>query len=333
MTHPKVLHLVHSGEPARLDRIIVATVEPEHGFSRSQVERWIESGCVSVAGKVVKRPGVRVDAGAAITCTMPEPEPTHLSGYDFALDVLFEDEHLLVLNKPAGISMHPGAGDRTKTLANAVVAHVGRGQSQVGDPERPGIVHRLDKNTTGVVVIAKTTPVHSILAKQFAARTISRTYTALVYTTPRAIRAVQKAESGEIDAPIGRHPTDRKKMSILEDGKRALTRWKVVDRFAYGTLLQCSLGTGRTHQIRVHMDSIGSPIIGDPTYGDFTSLPRLLKEGSIAFGRQALHAATLAFDHPIERKRVEFCAPMPTDMSELVALFKGVVSVAEPLEE
>jgi 23S rRNA pseudouridine1911/1915/1917 synthase len=238
------------------------------------------------------------------------------------LEILFEDEHLIVINKPCGLSMHPGAGNRVATLANAVVAHVGTHQGEVGEVDRPGIVHRLDKDTTGVVVVAKSAKALTGLAKQFNDRTIKREYLSLVFTTPRAKRAVQLQDSGEVVAAIGRHPTERTKMAVHAEGRPALTKWRVVERFSYGTLLANTLQTGRTHQIRVHMDSIGSPVIGDTMYGDFSGLPKHLKEAAERFGRQALHAASLGFSHPIHDTFQEFSAPLPDDMEVLISQFR-----------
>jgi 23S rRNA pseudouridine1911/1915/1917 synthase len=318
------VHLIeHLGDEARLDKIIVERLAPTFMCSRSQVERWIEDGAVSVNGKVVVKPAFKVSDGARIHVSVPSEEKTHLSPLDFPLEILFEDAHLIVLNKPAGISMHPGAGNDSHTIANAVVHHVGKKQLSVGESDRPGIVHRLDKDTTGVVVVAKSTPVHAALSRQFAERSVGRSYLALVYTTPRAVRTIQADDQGEVSAPIGRHPTNRKIMAISEDGRPAATLWKVQERFPHGTLVECTLKTGRTHQIRVHMDSIGSPVIGDPVYGDFSNLPKPLRDSAHLLGRQALHAATLSFIHPITQERLSFSAPLPDDFQRLLAAFRG----------
>lgn len=318
----EVFRCVAAGNALRLDKLLVQELAAVHACSRSQVERWIEAGVVSVNGITVRKSSYRVEPGDVIEVSqLPEPR-TALEPYDFPLEVLFEDEHLIVINKPAGIAMHPGAGERGRTLANAVVQHVGAHQREVGEIDRPGIVHRLDKDTTGVVVVAKSTPVHAALARQFAERTTERSYKVLVYTTPRGKREVQRADSGEVSQPIGRHPTKRTLMAITEQGRRAVTRWQVIERFGYGTLLQCRLETGRTHQIRVHMNHIGSPVIGDQTYGDFSNLPPRLGEAAQRFGRQALHAATLAFTHPVTGERQSFSAPPPLDFEALVDTFR-----------
>lgn len=323
MKHEEVISLTHTGAAERLDRILLSDIAGRFQASRSQVAKWIEKGSVIVNGEVELRPGARIQPGTTIVLSVPPPEPTHLSPYQYSLDILFEDDHLLVINKPSGLSMHPGAGNRVATLANAVVAHVGANQNKVGDVDRPGIVHRLDKDTTGVVVVAKSSAALTGLSKQFNDRTIKREYISLVFTTPRAKRAIQLQDSGEVDAPIGRHPTERTKMAVHSEGRSATTKWRVIERFSYGTLLANTLQTGRTHQIRVHMDSIGSPVIGDMVYGDFSGLPKSLKESAEKFGRQALHAATLGFSHPVHGTFQEFSAPLPEDMNLLISLFRS----------
>ncbi len=310
------------GGAVRLDRFVRGELSNLSEISRSQVERLIEAGSVSVNGKVVIKPSFKVEDGDVVDVEVPLARPSHLEPYHFKLSILFEDDQLLVIDKPAGLSMHPGAGNRDETLANAVVSHVGAAQTKVGEADRPGIVHRLDKDTTGVVVVAKSTPTHAHLSRQFAERTTDRAYTALVFTTPRAKRAVQIDDAGQVNAPIGRHPTQRKLMAINQHGKSAVTEWRVLERFAYGTLVSCKLQTGRTHQIRVHMNSIGSPVIGDPVYGDFSNLPRELGEAADKFGRQALHASTLAFTHPVSGKRLSFESPLPADFMALLDSFR-----------
>ncbi len=319
----KVHVIQHHGVEARLDKVIVDGLAATLLCSRSQVERWIEDGAVSVNGKVVVKPAFKVGDGARIEVVAPSEDKTHLKPLDFPLEILFEDAHLIVLNKPAGISMHPGAGNATYTIANAVVHHVGKKQLSVGESDRPGIVHRLDKDTTGVVVVAKSTPVHAALSRQFAERSVGRSYLALVYSTPRAVRPIQTNDEGEVSAPLGRHSTNRKIMAISEHGRPATTLWRVRERFPHGTLLECTLKTGRTHQIRVHMNSIGSPVIGDPAYGDFSNLPKPLRDAAGLLGRQALHAATLSFTHPITKESLSFSAPLPQDFERLLAAFRG----------
>lgn len=317
------LHVLeYTGGECRLDRVLVDNLTLPEAPSRSQVERWIEQGGVSVSGKVVSKPAFKVSAGMRIEVRIPKIESSRLTPLNFPLEVLFEDPHLIVINKPAGISMHPGAGNPHHSIANAVVSHVGSGQEGVGDRDRPGIVHRLDKDTTGVVVVAKSTSVHASLSKQFADRSIERVYRALVYTTPRAVRAIQTSDDGEVSASIGRHPTNRKIMAITDRGRPSTTGWSVVERFPHGTLVECRLKTGRTHQIRVHMNHIGSPVIGDRSYGDFSNLPKPLRDAATKLGRQALHAASLTFTHPVTGARLSFSAPPPPDFEALVELFR-----------
>jgi 23S rRNA pseudouridine1911/1915/1917 synthase len=313
---------VHQGDPERLDRAVVEALSGSVEASRSQVERWIEQGAVTVNGKVIVKPAYKLESGDTAVVTLPSERPSTLEPLEMSLDIAFEDKHLIVINKPAGLSMHPGAGNTRYTLANAIVQHVGRAQLEVGESDRPGIVHRLDKDTTGIVVVAKSTPVLAALSKQFSDRTAGRTYSALVFSTPRGVRPIQRAEEGEVDAPIGRHPTQRRMMAITERGRAAVTRWRVLERFRYGTLIECTLKTGRTHQIRVHLDSIGCPVIGDQLYGDFSNLPRVLQEAAARFGRQALHAATLSFTHPITQERLSFSAPLPPDFQSLLDVFR-----------
>jgi 23S rRNA pseudouridine1911/1915/1917 synthase len=313
---------VYQGEEKRIDKVLSEVLGASTG-SRTQIAGWINEGAVSVDDVVVSKPSQKVSHGSHVVVCIPEKEPTNMIPYEFPLSILYEDEHLLVLDKPCGISMHPGAGNRSQTIANAVVHHVGSTQTLVGQVDRPGIVHRLDKDTTGVVVVAKSNVVHAQLAKQFAERSIERQYTALVFTTPRAKRVVQAQDSGEVVGAIGRHPLKRKLMAIVSDGKPAVTHWIVQERFSYGCLLKCRLETGRTHQIRVHMQSIRCPVIGDRVYGDFTNLPHQLGAAAERFGRQALHAASLVFTHPITGDRLHFDSPLPPDFQELLNLFRN----------
>lgn len=318
----KTIRFEHCGDAARLDKVVTAEFAASIGSSRSQIERWIEDGNVLVDGLAVRKPAYKVEPGSIVEVAAQQEPAVHMSALDLPLEILYEDEHLLVINKPSGLSMHPGAGNAAHSLANAVVAHVGKKQARVGEPNRPGIVHRLDKDTTGVVVVAKSTPVLAALSKQFAERSIERRYQALVFTTPRAKRPVQQNDSGVVEAPIGRHPTDRKRMAVTDKGKRAVTHWSVVERFVYGTLIECVLETGRTHQIRVHMSHLRCPVVGDRTYGDFSGLPPRQRQAADDLGRQALHAATLSFVHPVTAKRLSFQAPLPADFRGLLEAFK-----------
>lgn len=323
----KVSFVMQGEKAGRLDQIICRNLESSGGgeghWTRSQVKHWIESGRVLVGGAAEKKAGTLVRPGMLIEFSIP-PETTELAPYEFLLDIVHEDDEILVINKPAGILMHPGAGNRDKTIANAIVAHCSR--EKEGLPFkgiRPGIVHRLDKDTTGLVVIAKTLQAHAVLSRQFATREASRTYLALVLSTPRAKRATDTSESGVIDAPIGRHATKRRLFTVVETGgKRAVTRWKALERMIYASLLEVRIDTGRTHQIRVHMSHVGSPVIGDQVYGDFSSLPASLKAAAAAFGRQALHAAGLRFVHPASGEAIDFSCPPPADFLELLERFR-----------
>ncbi len=336
---PTLTHQFSVERDDRLDRVLADSVGalPEYvGLSRSQLKRWIVDGLVTVDGQLAERPGVVVKKGAQITVRLLNPAQSALEPFNFPLTVLFEDEALIVLDKPAGISMHPGAGNKTTTLANALLGYF---QAKGVVPEallqdavvqgakvqRPGIVHRLDKDTTGVVVVAKTVQAHAALSKQFSDRTVDRRYIALAFCTPRGRRPVNLQDQGSIDAPLERHPVKRKEMSIARrGGKRAVTHWEVKERLGYGCILELKLQTGRTHQIRIHLSHIECPVIGDRTYGDFSGLPRSLKPLHEGFGRQALHAARLEFEHPLTGKRLSFESAIPADMSELIARFRSI---------
>ncbi len=308
--------------PDRLDKVICAFLSekrPDQKWSRSQIKQWIEAGLVSVDGKTEEKAGAVTKPGAAIAFSVP-PSTTELTPYEFPLDIVFEDDELIVINKPAGISMHPGAGNYEKTLANALAAHFTTEMKGI----RPGIVHRLDKDTTGLVAAVKTVAAHAALARQFASREAGRRYIALVLSTPRAKRAIDTAESGTIEGNIGRHPVRRQEFAVVgpENGKGAVTHWKALERMPHASLLEVKIATGRTHQIRVHMAHMNCPVIGDPVYGDFSPLPASLKQAAASFGRQALHAAYLEFAHPRTGERMSFEQGMPEDMEALVERFR-----------
>ena len=242
---------------------------------------------------------------------VPEPAPAHNEAQDIPLTIVFEDEHLLVVDKPAGLVVHPAAGNLDGTLVNALLHHCGGSLSGIGGVARPGIVHRIDKDTSGLLVVAKTNVAHEGLARQFAAHSIDRRYLAIVNGIP-------KAKEGTIDAPLARSAANRKKIAIVEGrrGKRAVTHWKRLNVLKDAALVECRLETGRTHQVRVHMASIGHPLVGDPVYGRAGKTHgKILKE--LQFHRQALHAAELGFIHPATKHRLSFSSPMPPDMQEL----------------
>ncbi len=299
-------------EPAhagwRLDRALAAAVPT---LSRERLKSLIRSGAVEAKGGAVRDPALKVRGDESLRVAVPEPVPAHNEPQDIPLTILFEDEHLLVVDKPAGLVVHPAAGNLDGTLVNALLHHCGGSLSGIGGVARPGIVHRIDKDTSGLLVVAKSDVAHEGLAKQFAAHSIDRRYLAIVSGIPTA-------SEGTIDAPLARSAANRKKIAIVEGsrGKRAVTRWKRLNLLIDAALVECRLETGRTHQVRVHMASIGHPLVGDPVYGrSGKTNGKLLKE--LGFHRQALHAAELGFTHPVTRHRLSFTSPMPPDMQEL----------------
>jgi len=286
----------------RLD-VVLARLEPT--LSRAQVQRLIEQGEITVAGSVAK-PAHKLRAGERIEGRVPEPVPARLEPQAIPLAILHEDADLIVIDKPAGMVVHPAAGHAQGTLVNALLHHC-RDLSGVGGELRPGIVHRLDKDTSGLLVAAKHDRAHRALAAQWKQHSIDREYLACVRGSPRA-------ESGTVDAPIGRHPTDRKRMSTrARVGRSAVTHWRVEERLREATLLRVRLETGRTHQIRVHLSSIALPLLGDPVYGGGRAL-----RPALAIARQALHATVLGFTHPTTGERVRFESPLPRDLLELL---------------
>ncbi|MGE5563351.1 MAG: RluA family pseudouridine synthase [Bacillota bacterium] len=299
-------------EPAhagwRLDRALAAAVPT---LSRERLKALIRSGAVEAAGSAVRDPALKVRGDEALSVAVPEPRPAHNEPQDIPLAIVFEDEHLLVVDKPAGLVVHPAAGNLDGTLVNALLHHCGGSLSGIGGVARPGIVHRIDKDTSGLLVVAKTDVAHEGLAKQFAAHSIDRRYLAIVNGVPRA-------SHGTVDAPLARSSANRKKIAIVEGnrGKRAVTHWKRLELLNEAALVECRLETGRTHQVRVHMASLGHPLLGDPVYGrSGRTHGKVLKE--LGFARQALHAAELGFTHPVTKNRLSFSSPMPPDMQEL----------------
>jgi len=294
----------------RLDRALAAAVPT---LSRERLKALIRSGAVEAGGTPVRDPAAKVRGEEALRVAIPEAAPAHNEPQAIPLTIVFEDEHLLVVDKPAGLVVHPAAGNFDGTLVNALLHHCAGQLSGIGGVARPGIVHRIDKNTSGLLVVAKTDVAHEGLAKQFAAHSIDRRYLAIVSGMP-------KAPSGTVDAALARSATNRKKIAIVEAGrgKRAVTHWKRLKPLGEAALVECRLETGRTHQVRVHMASIGHPLLGDPVYGrSGKTHGKLLKE--LQFHRQALHAAELGFTHPATKLRLSFTSPMPPDMQELMA--------------
>ena len=301
-------------EPAhagwRLDRALAAAVPT---LSRERLKALIRSGAVEAEGRLVRDPATKVRGREALRVAVPEPRPAHNEAQDIPLTIVFEDEHLLVVDKPAGLVVHPAAGNFDGTLVNALLHHCAGKLSGIGGVARPGIVHRIDKDTSGLLVVAKTDVAHEGLAKQFATHSIDRRYLAIVSGMP-------KANEDVIDAPLARSAVNRKKIAIVQGsrGKRAVTHWKRLKPLNDAALVECRLETGRTHQVRVHMASIGHPLVGDPVYGRLGKTHgKLLKE--LCFHRQALHAAELGFTHPVTKSRLSFTSPMPPDMQELLS--------------
>mgnify|MGYP000359710580 CR=1 FL=1 len=275
------------------------------GPSRAYVQRLIARGLVQVNGRPTKA-SYRVAEGDTVWVGLPQPEqPQDLKPEAIPLDVVYEDDHIVVVNKPRGMPVHPGVGNPTGTLVNALLARYPT-LSGVAGVMRPGIVHRLDKDTTGLLVVAKTNDAHLGLTRQLKERTIQRIYWAIVRGQPGA-------DEGLVDAPIGRHPTDRLRMAVVAGGRPAITRFRVLERFGDYSLLQVKLETGRTHQIRVHMAYIGHPIAGDPVYGAGRGSRA---RGELGLQAQALHARQLAFRHPVTGEPMQFVAPLPADMEQ-----------------
>jgi 23S rRNA pseudouridine1911/1915/1917 synthase len=306
-------------EGERLDRFLARRLP---GLSRSRLKQLIEAGCVSAGGATLSEPSRRVKPGQVFAIAVPEAVPATPQGEAIALDIVYEDDDLIVVDKPAGMVVHPAPGNSGGTLVNALIAHCGTSLSGIGSERRPGIVHRLDKDTSGLIVAAKNDATHQALSADFAARRIERRYLAVVWGRPTP-------NEGEIEGAIGRHPVDRKRMALVKrGGKPALTRYKVLEALGPGaTLIECRLATGRTHQIRVHLAAIGHPLLGDPVYGRETAArrARLTPTGRVALAtlrRQALHAASLGFLHPRTKAWREFASALPADLQRLIKAMK-----------
>ncbi|MHB8926990.1 MAG: RluA family pseudouridine synthase [Bacillota bacterium] len=301
MTGPRTVEMTVSpdDEGLRIDQFLAA--RPEAGLTRSRARHLIDEGRVTAGGRAVKA-SHKVAAGEAVRLTVPAPEPLRLTGEDIPLDVVHEDADLLVINKPRGMVVHPAAGHDHGTLVNALLEHC-RDLSGINDVLRPGIVHRLDRDTTGLLVVAKNDEAHLSLAAQLRDRRLKRRYLAIV-------SGGLKDERGVIEAPIARHPIDRKRMAVVEGGRPARTRFTVRERFTRATLVEAELDTGRTHQIRVHLSFIGHPVLGDPVYGPKKKAPFV--EG------QALHAWSIAFAHPRTGEELTFTAEPPPDFLALL---------------
>jgi 23S rRNA pseudouridine1911/1915/1917 synthase len=287
-------------------------------LSRSRVQKLIEQGAVRVGSRPV-RASHKVRKGETIDCEIAPADEYDVVPEDIPLSVIYEDASLLVVDKPAGMVVHPAAGHHQGTLVNAILFH-SQDLSGIGGVLRPGIVHRLDKDTSGLLVVAKSDRAHQALMEQFRQRLVKKTYMVVVYGDV-------KGDQGRIDLPVGRHPEDRKKMSTgSRRGREAATRWQMIERFGVATLLKVDIETGRTHQIRVHLHAIGHPVVGDSIYGG-TRRANAVKEPALrttlkGMKRQALHAANLSFSHPLTGEWLTFAAPLPADMGDLCRLLK-----------
>ena len=336
MSSARVTFQIAENPPARLDKALARDVPAEAALSRTRLARLMEQGAVLVNGAVATDPKGKIAEGAEVEITVPVADESHIGPEDIPLEVIFEDDDLIVINKPAGMVVHPAPGTPSGTLVNALLHHCGDTLSGVGGEKRPGIVHRIDKETSGLLVVAKSDRAHHGLAKQFEKHTVERYYRAVVYGVPdandprlRGVRGVN-FESGnimKITTQLARHKTDRQKQAVLfEGGRHAVTRSRIVETYGapeVASMVECWLETGRTHQIRVHLTHAGHSLIGDPTYGGKRKLSEkaLSQQGIQAarnFDRQALHAAVLGFEHPVTGDAMRFEAPIPEDMNALI---------------
>lgn len=333
--------MIADNPPKRLDKALSRDVPVEASLSRTRLAKLIAGGSVTLDGVVMDDPKHKVAGGETVAITVPVAEDSHIGPEDISLDVIWEDNDLIVINKPAGMVVHPAPGTPNGTLVNALLHHCGDTLSGVGGMKRPGIVHRIDKETSGLLVVAKTDAAHQGLAAQFEAHTVERYYRAVCYGVPdandprlRGVRGVnfEPGNIMKVTTHLARHKTDRQRQAVLfEGGRHAVTRVRIVQPLgdpAVACLVECWLETGRTHQIRVHMTHAGHGLIGDPVYGG----RRKLAEKAIgpkgvaaakSFDRQALHAAVLGFEHPVTGEDLRFEAPLPEDMAQLIADLGG----------
>ena len=296
---PILLRASEESKNQRLDAFLASSLD---GLTRSQATRLIESGEVAVNGRAVSK-SYKLAGGEDIAVTLPEPEPVEAVPQDIPLDVVYEDADVIVVNKPSGMVVHPAPGHPDGTLVNALLHHCVGTLSGIGGALRPGIVHRIDRDTSGLIIAAKNDAAHQYLSAQLADHTLARTYECIVVGALREDR-------GTVDAPIARHPTDRKRMAVVAGGREAVTHWEVIARYPGYTHVRCRLETGRTHQIRVHMAYIGHPILGDTVYGAKKEIPGLTG--------QCLHAVGLRFLHPRTHEVVELSCPLPDEFTRML---------------
>ena len=296
---PILLRASEESKNQRLDAFLASSLD---GLTRSQATRLIESGEVAVNGRAVSK-SYKLAGGEDIAVTLPEPEPVEAVPQDIPLDVVYEDADVIVVNKPSGMVVHPAPGHPDGTLVNALLYHCAGTLSGIGGALRPGIVHRIDRDTSGLIIAAKNDAAHQYLSAQLADHTLARTYECIVVGKLREDR-------GTMDAPIARHPTDRKRMAVVAGGREAVTHWEVIARYPGYTHVRCRLETGRTHQIRVHMAYIGHPILGDTVYGAKKEVPGLTG--------QCLHAVGLRFLHPRTHEVMELSCPLPEEFTRML---------------
>ena len=330
------LTVTADGDGARLDAYLADaySASPEDiadgaasSLSRSAAARLCDSGDVTVNGKKAAKK-LRLSCGDKITVVIPRPVPLEACAEEIPLDVVFEDDDIIVINKPSGMVVHPAAGNYNGTLVNALLSHCGNSLSGIGGVIRPGIVHRIDKDTSGLLVVAKNDAAHTALAADIKRHYVKRTYVALLCGAP-------VEDSGTLNAPIGRHPTDRKKMAVIRapeaHAREAITHWSICERYNGASMVVCRLETGRTHQIRVHMAYSGHPVLGDPVYGGETG-DVYAKYRALIHG-QCLHAARLEFTHPRTKESLSFTAPCPADMMTLINRLRASAGYSEPYSD
>lgn len=296
---PILLKTTEESRGKRLDAYLADTLEE---LTRSAAANLIEAGAVLVDGKAAAK-SYKVMGGETVEVTLPEPEPIDAAAQNIPLDVVYEDGDVIVVNKPSGMVVHPAPGHADGTLVNALLYHCGESLSGIGGALRPGIVHRIDRHTSGLIIAAKNDASHQSLTAQLSDHTLGRTYECIVTGNLRA-------DSGTVDAPIARHPTDRKKMAVVQGGRNAVTHWEVIARYPGYTHVRCRLETGRTHQIRVHMAYLGHPILGDTVYGNKKEVPGLTG--------QCLHAVGLQFLHPRTGELVQLACPLPEEFTKML---------------